>query len=98
MWNPEAFFNTMTVNGNTWPVLEVAPERYRFRLAQRLGLAVPEPVAVPGQRTGQEACGELPFYQIGTEQGLLPQVVRIETGFATPFRVTAGRDWKIRPA
>jgi FtsP/CotA-like multicopper oxidase with cupredoxin domain len=27
VWNPEAFFNTMVVNGNTWPVLEVAPER-----------------------------------------------------------------------
>ena len=28
---------------------------------------------------------ELPFYQIGAEQGLLPQVVRIETDFATPL-------------
>jgi FtsP/CotA-like multicopper oxidase with cupredoxin domain len=26
---------------------------------------------------------ELSFYQIGTEQGLLPQVVKVETGFAT---------------
>jgi len=32
VWNPEAFFNTMVVNGNTWPVLEVAPEGYLFRL------------------------------------------------------------------
>ncbi len=30
-WNPEAFFNTMVVNGNTWPELEVAPALYRFR-------------------------------------------------------------------
>jgi FtsP/CotA-like multicopper oxidase with cupredoxin domain len=28
---------------------------------------------------------EIPFYQIGAEQGLLPKVVRIETGFATPL-------------
>ena len=32
IWNPEAFFNTMVVNGVTWPRLEVAPAQYRFRL------------------------------------------------------------------
>ena len=32
VWNPEAFFNTMVVNGKTWPNLDVASERYRFRL------------------------------------------------------------------
>lgn len=32
IWNPEAFFNTMVVNGTTWPVQEVAPALYRFRL------------------------------------------------------------------
>ena len=28
---------------------------------------------------------ELPFYQIGAEQGFLSQVVQIETGYATPL-------------
>ena len=32
IWNPEAFFNTMVVNGTTWPVQEVAPALYRTRL------------------------------------------------------------------
>jgi FtsP/CotA-like multicopper oxidase with cupredoxin domain len=32
IWNPEAFFNTMVVNGVSWPKLEVAPAQYRFRL------------------------------------------------------------------
>ena len=32
IWNPEFFGNTMVVNGNTWPYLEVEPRRYRFRL------------------------------------------------------------------
>ena len=32
IWNPEAFFNSMVVNGVTWPKLEVAPAQYRFRL------------------------------------------------------------------
>jgi spore coat protein A len=80
IWNPEAFFNVMVVNGVSWPELEVAPARYRFRLlngcnSRFLNLAL----IVPG--TGQE----LPFSQIGAEQGFLRQVARVETGFATPL-------------
>ena len=92
VWNPEAFFNTMVVNGKTWPELEVAEERYRFRLlnatnSRFLNLALkvvvgPGPDGVMG--TADDTLGgEIPFYQIGAEQGLLPNVVRIETGFAT---------------
>ena len=86
VWNPEAFFNTMVVNGNTWPVLEVAPERYRLRLlnaadSRFLNLAM---YRVRGNGT-INLSQEEPFYQIGAEQSLLPNVVRIETGFATPL-------------
>ncbi len=78
IWNPEAFFNVMVVNGVSWPKLEVAQARYRFRLlngtnARFLNLAL----------TYVDANGikkEIPFYQIGAEQGFLPQVVRIQTG------------------
>jgi FtsP/CotA-like multicopper oxidase with cupredoxin domain len=31
IWNPEFFGNTIMVNGNTWPFLEVERRRYRFR-------------------------------------------------------------------
>jgi FtsP/CotA-like multicopper oxidase with cupredoxin domain len=79
IWNPEAFFNVMVVNGVSWPELEVAPARYRFRLlngcnSRFLNLAL---ITDGGQ--------EIPFYQIGAEQGFLRQVVRVETGFATPL-------------
>jgi len=84
IWNPEAFFNTMVVNGRTWPQLEVASERYRFRVLNaadsrflNLALFVVNADGSLGH--------EIPFYQIGSDQGLLPQVVRIETGFATPL-------------
>ncbi len=84
VWNPEAFFNTMVVNGSTWPQLQVAPERYRLRFVNasdsrflNLSLFTLKPNGKKGT--------ELPFYQIGSEQGLLPQVVQIETGFATPL-------------
>ncbi len=32
IWNPEVFGNTIMVNGNTWPFLNVEQRRYRFRL------------------------------------------------------------------
>ena len=81
-WNPEAFFNTMVVNGKTWPVMEVAPALYRFRLlngcnSRFLNLALKTVVA--GDPTGPE----LPFYQIGADQGFLSKVVMVQTGSAT---------------
>lgn len=79
IWNPEAFFNAMVVNGVTWPKLEVAQARYRFRLLNgcnsrflNLALFVINPDGSKGK--------EIPFYQIGAEQGFLPKVVRIKTG------------------
>ena len=84
IWNPEAFFNVMVANGVSWPELEVAPAIYRFRLlngcnSRFLNLSM-------GQINGQgRVLREIPFYQIGAEQSVLPQVVRTETGYATPL-------------
>jgi FtsP/CotA-like multicopper oxidase with cupredoxin domain len=73
IWQPEAFFNVMVVNGVSWPKIEVARDRYRLRLlngcnSRFLNLAL--------TANGSE----IPFYQIGAEQGFLPAVVRIQTG------------------
>lgn len=81
IWNPESFFNTMVVNGNTWPKLEVAPARYRFRLlngcnSRTLNLAL-------FRMNGPVQESELPFYQIGGDQGFLPKVVMVRTGSYT---------------
>jgi FtsP/CotA-like multicopper oxidase with cupredoxin domain len=83
-WNPEAFFNTMVVNGGTWPTLEVAPALYRLRLlngcnSRFLNLSL-EKVNKQG-KTNKEFF----IYQIGGDQGFLPQVVEIKTGKATPL-------------
>ena len=88
IWNPEAFFNTMVVNGTTWPFFEVANGRYRLRLlngcnSRTLNLSmfiVSDPTdTIPGN--GNDVLGaEVPFYQIGAEQGFLPNVVEIKTG------------------
>ena len=54
IWNPEAFFNTMVVNGVSWPKLEVAPAQYRFRLLNgcnsrflNLALKITDPAGNP---------------------------------------------------
>ena len=84
-WNPEAFFNVIVVNGVSWPTLDVAKAKYRFRLlngcnSRFLNLAM----FVVNPATGRiDKTREVPFYIIGTEQGALPKVVKISTGYAT---------------
>ncbi len=83
-WNPEAFFNVMVVNGAAWPQLEVAPAIYRFRLLDGCNsrfINLSMFVVKPNGNFGKE----IPFYQIGAEQGFLPKVVEIVTGYATPL-------------
>ena len=89
IWNPEAFFNVMVVNGVSWPFLAVEPERYRLRLlngsnSRFINLALYEVVddGVDGEPgTADDTLGaELPFYQIGAEQSLLTKVVKVGTG------------------
>ena len=87
LWNPEAFFNVMVVNGVSWPKLDVAQAKYRFRLLNgcnsrflNLALFVVDPA------TGRiDPSQEIPFYLIGAEQGALPRVVKVSTGYATEF-------------
>ena len=90
IWNPEAFFNVMVVNGVSWPSLEVAPARYRFRLLNgcnsrflNLALVYPDPKGPRKNKNKPRQNIELPFIQVGAEQGFLPQAVEVLTGFAT---------------
>jgi FtsP/CotA-like multicopper oxidase with cupredoxin domain len=85
IWNPEAFFNVMVVNGVSWPNLDVEPDLYRFRLLNgcnsrfiNLSMFVVNPDGTLG--------AEIPFYQIGAEQSLLPNVVQVLTGFKTELK------------
>ena len=83
VWNPEVFFNAMVVNGLTWQYLDVAPERYRFR-AQRHRLPILESLSLKYVDPSTTTTLEIPFFLIGPDQNMLPNVVRIKTGFATP--------------
>jgi len=76
IWNPEFFANTMVVNGRTWPVLEVEPRRYRFRLlngcnSRFLILRLAE------DPTTRPATTALPFWMIGADGGFLPAAVQL---------------------
>jgi spore coat protein A len=68
IWNPEFFGNTMMVNGNTWPYLDVEQRRYRFRFlngcnSRFLLLQFSDP--------------RVEVWQIGAEGGFLPAPVNI---------------------
>ena len=62
IWNPEFFGDTIVVNGKTWPYLEVEPRLYRLRLLNGCNSRF---LVLEFDQT-------LDFYQIGTDQGLLP--------------------------
>jgi len=81
IWNPEAFFHTMVVNGTTWPELDVAPAKYRFRLLNGCNSRFLNLSMVALDASGN-SLGEVPFYMMAAEQGFYPQVVRIVTGEA----------------
>ena len=83
-WQPEAFFNVMVVNGTSWPSLDVAQDRYRLRLlngcnSRFLNLAL---FVVNNDGTLGD---EISFFQIGSDQGFLRNVVKIATGVVTPL-------------
>ncbi len=84
IWNPEAFFNVIVVNGVSWPELEVAPAIYRFRFLNGCNSRFLNLSMFRLNKQGKPN-KEVPFYQIGAEQSLLPQVVEIVTGKATPL-------------
>ncbi|MFA5867610.1 MAG: multicopper oxidase [Actinomycetota bacterium] len=63
IWNPEFFGNAIVVNGQTWPYLEVEPALYRLRILNGCNSRF---LILKFDQAG------LPFKQIGTEGGLLP--------------------------
>lgn len=66
-WRPEFFGDVIVVNGKSWPFLSIEPRRYRFRIANgsNARFYALRLVTAQGQTAGP------PFYQIGTDGGLL---------------------------
>ncbi len=84
-WIPEFFGDTMCVNGKAWPVLDVEPRRYRFRMlngsnARFLNMTL---VRTTADGTPHGMAGPL-FHIIGTDGGLLPAPVALNTLLQAP--------------
>jgi FtsP/CotA-like multicopper oxidase with cupredoxin domain len=69
IWNPEFFGNTIMVNGNTWPYLDVEKRRYRFRVLNgcQARFLTLDFSTVPG----------VEVWQIGNEGGFLAAPVNL---------------------
>jgi spore coat protein A len=71
---PEMFGDFILVNGMAWPVLEVEPRQYRFRVLNGSDSRFYNLFMTSGQQ----------FTQIGTDQGLLPSPVTMNQLLIAP--------------
>jgi spore coat protein A len=69
-WIPEFFGDAIVVNGKTWPYLNVEPKRYRFHFLDGSN------ARFYTLQIGQGA-SRVPFWQIGTDGGLLDAPVMV---------------------
>ena len=86
---PEAFFDTIVINGGVYPKVSVPPKRVRFRLLNgsqarfyHLNL-YPEDLSNPGE--AQSGTPGPVMYQLGSEGGFLPQVAIHDNGTPIPL-------------
>jgi spore coat protein A, manganese oxidase len=73
-WVPEVFGDGTLVNGKLFPYLEVAPRKYRFRV---LNASNGRFYHLSFEKGGS-------FYQIGTDQGLLPAPISLKALMIAP--------------
>jgi FtsP/CotA-like multicopper oxidase with cupredoxin domain len=96
---PEYFGDVMTVNGKSWPFLEVQPRRYRFRFldgsnARFVRMQLFQEATTPGGAftgiaslfTDPNGVGipGPPIWQIGSDGGLLNAPTNIDAGATAP--------------
>jgi spore coat protein A, manganese oxidase len=67
-WVPEIFGNAILVNGKLFPYLDVEPRKYRFRVLNGSNARFYNLSFIENTSTNNN---EVPFHQIGTDQGLL---------------------------
>jgi spore coat protein A len=76
-WNPVFLANTIVVNGNTWPFLEVEPRRYRFRFLAAAGIRPWVLKIVTDPLAPRPAPAALPMWLIGSDGGYLARPVQL---------------------
>jgi spore coat protein A len=76
-WIPELSGNAIVVNGKLFPYLEVESRKYRFRVLNASNSRFYH-LSLRGA-VGEGQASNLPFHQIGTDQGLLSAPVPLTT-------------------
>ncbi|MEI5907507.1 multicopper oxidase [Bacillus spongiae] len=71
---PDFFGKVNLVNGKIWPYLNVEPRRYRFRILN----------GANARFYRLSLSNAQPFYQVGTDQGLLPYTVKVDKLLLAP--------------
>lgn len=85
IWVPEAFGDTILVNGKVWPFLRVEPRKYRFRLLNGSNARFYHLTLLESDKQGisQDQPGPV-FHQIGTDGGLLSAPVELNELLIAP--------------
>lgn len=74
-WVSEVYGDAMLVNGKLFPYLEVEPRKYRFRLLNGANGRFFHLTLASGRSPNAAVPAGQSFFQIGTDQGLLPAPV-----------------------
>ncbi|MEV6319432.1 multicopper oxidase domain-containing protein [Streptomyces sp. NPDC051776] len=77
IWIPGFSADAIVVNGNTWPVLNVEPRRYRFRILDGSNNRALILKLASNPTATRPVTSVLPFYQIGNDGGFLPAPVEL---------------------
>jgi spore coat protein A, manganese oxidase len=77
-WAPVFFANTIVVNGRTWPVLQVEPRRYRFRVLNASNVRGFNLRISSSATAAPPAPTALPIWVIGADGGFLPAPVSVQ--------------------
>jgi bilirubin oxidase len=77
IWNNVYLGSTITVNGNTWPNLNVEPRRYRFRILNGCATRPLTLKVVSSLTAAAPAPAAVPMWVIGSDGGFLPHPVEL---------------------
>ena len=77
IWNGLYYGSTITVNGNTWPNLNVEPRRYRFRILNGSAVRQLTLKVVANPHAAAPASAAVPLWVIGSDGGFLPYPVEL---------------------
>jgi len=77
IWNDIYYGSTITVNGNTWPNLNVEPRRYRFRVLNACAVRPLTLKIVSSLKAATPASAALPIWVIGSDGGFMPHPVEL---------------------